>query len=64
MESIRNPEDSEEKVDLEFYHERAKITVEVLVKNIVMPELINKIFFELYKDITVKNVVKLLMRGK
>ena len=41
MESIRNPEDSEEKVDLEFYHERAKITVEVLVKNMVMPEEAN-----------------------
>ena len=64
MEGVRKPEETEENLDLEFYHERARITVDVLVRNMVMPELINKVFFEIYKDITIKNVVKMLMRCK
>jgi hypothetical protein len=64
MEGVRKPEETEENLDLEFYHERARITVDVLVRNMVMPELINKVFFEIYKDITIKNVIKMLMRCK
>lgn len=30
----------------------------------VMPEVVTKIFLEFYRDYTIKNVVKLLFRGK
>lgn len=54
----------EESVDLEFYFERARNTVQVLNDNLVKPEVPTAQFFEFYRDSTVMNVVKLLMRGK
>lgn len=53
-----------ESVDLDYYFERAKTTIEVLNVNMVKPEVPNKAFFEFYSDCTVMNVVKLLVRGK
>lgn len=45
-------------------YERAKLSIEVLVENMVPPEILNKVFFQYYREITLKNVIKLLLRGK
>jgi hypothetical protein len=44
--------------------EQAKITIELLVNNMVKPEISNTIFLNLYKELTVTNVVKILLRAK
>lgn len=36
----------------------------MLVDNLVPPEIVNKVFFQYYREITLKNVIKLLLRGK
>ena len=54
----------QEGIDLPFYHDRARLTIEVLVSNMVMPEVVNKIYFEYYREINVQNVAKLLLKGK
>ena len=51
-------------VNLEFTHERALLTIEVLVENLVIPEVDNKVFFEYYREPTIQNVAKLLIRAK
>ena len=50
--------------NLEFTHERALLTIEVLVENLVIPEVDNKVFFEYYREPTIQNVAKLLIRAK
>jgi hypothetical protein len=32
-------------VDLNYLQERAKLTIEVLVDNLVAPDIVNKVFF-------------------
>ena len=44
--------------------ERAKLTIEVLVDNLVPPEIVNKVFLQFYREISLKNAIKLLLRGK
>jgi hypothetical protein len=53
----------QETIDLVFFHDRARLTIEVLVVNMVLPEVVNKVFFEYYREVTVQNVTKLLLRG-
>lgn len=43
---------------------RAKTTIEVLVANMVRPDICNHILFAHYQDTTKKNVIKLLLRVK
>lgn len=45
----------------ETFH-TAKVTCEVLVANMVSPDMINNIFFSHYKKVTDQNAIKLLMR--
>jgi len=39
-------------------------TIEVLVANMVRPDICNAILFAHYKEVTKKNVIKLLLRVK
>jgi len=50
-------------LDLPLYFERAKLTIDVLVDNMVKPEVLNHIFFEFYKELNISSVVKILLRG-
>ena len=59
-----SPHANDNAVDLEFIHERARLTIEVLVENLVVPEVENKVFFEYYREPTIHNVAKLLIRAK
>jgi len=43
---------------------RAVTTIEVLVANMVRPDICNQILFSHYQDVTIKNVIKLLLRVK
>lgn len=45
----------------EWFH-TAKVTCEVLVANLVNPDMMNHIFFSHYKQLTPDNLIKLLMR--
>ena len=58
------PKENADKVDLNYLYERAKLSIEVLVENMVPPEILNKVFFQYYREITLKNVIKLLLRAK
>lgn len=52
----------EDKYNLEDWFHTAKVTCEVLVANMVNPDLMNHIFFSYYKRVTPENVIKLLHR--
>lgn len=54
--------ESEENFKLEENFHTAKVTCEVLVANMVNPDMMNHIFFSYYKHPTAQNVTKLLMR--
>lgn len=43
-------------------YDRAKTTITVLNENMVRPDICDQILFSHYKDITNKNVLKLLLR--
>jgi len=43
---------------------RARTTIEVLVANMVRPDIQNSILFAHYQEVTKKNVIKLLIRVK
>ena len=45
-------------------YSRAKCTIEVLVDNMVCPDIANHILFAHYQEATKKNVIKLLLRVK
>ena len=45
-------------------YEKAKTTIEVLVDNMVRPDICNHILFAHYQNVTPTNVIKLLMRVK
>ena len=51
-------------VDLELFHQRAKITCSMLAINMIMPDVTNKIYFDFHEDITVENVLKILIRAR
>ena len=59
-----NAEDSSESIDLDYYYERIKVTIEALNANMVKPEISDQSFFEFYSPVNLSNVVKLLRRGK
>lgn len=44
--------------------DRAKTTIEILTMNMVKPDICNYILFTHYKEVTKKNVIKLLLRCK
>jgi hypothetical protein len=54
----------EEKIDLDLYHSRAKLTLTALAKNMVMPEVSLKSFFEMHRDPTSHSVLKLVLKCK
>lgn len=43
-------------------YKRSRVSIEVLVANMVRPEICNHILFAFYQDVTKRNVIKLLMR--
>ena len=45
-------------------YEKAKTTIEVLVANMVRPDICNHVLFNHYQNVTPTNVIKLLMRVK
>ena len=47
---------------LEDWFYTAKVTCEVLVANMINPDMMNHIFFQHYKQVTADNVQKLLRR--
>ena len=49
---------------LQDLYTRSKTTIEVLVANMVRPDICNHILFNHYSDVTKKNVIKLLLRVK
>ena len=48
--------------ELKEWFDDAKVTCEVLVANMVNPDIMNHLFFALYKQVTFANVMKLLLR--
>ena len=48
--------------ELKEWFDEAKVTCEVLVANMVNPDIMNHLFFALYKQVTFANVMKLLLR--
>jgi hypothetical protein len=55
---------ADESIDIKYFHDRARLTIQALVDFMIMPEVVNEIFFEYYKEITLKNVTKLLLKAK
>lgn len=53
---------SEDYYNLEDWFYTAKVTCEVLVANMINPDMMNHIFFQHYKQVTESNVQKLLRR--
>ncbi len=61
---MEEKEDNYIDLNLEHYFDRSKMTIDVLIDNMVKPEdTINKHFQELYKEPTITNVIKILFRG-
>lgn len=54
---------AKEEVIVDLYT-RAKATIELLEANMVRPDISSTVLFEHYKDVTKKNVIKLLIRVK
>lgn len=54
----------EDSIDIKYFHDRASLTIKLLVDYMIMPEVVNEVFFDYYKDVTLKNVTKLLLRAK
>jgi len=54
--------ETDEYYNLEDWFYTAKVTIEVLVANMVNPDMMNHIFFQYYKQVTAENVSKLLRR--
>jgi hypothetical protein len=50
--------------ELEKWFSAAKVTIEVLVANMVNPEVVNHLFFAYYQAVTQANVIKLLIRAR
>lgn len=50
--------------ELDDWFHTAKVTCEVLVANMVNPDMMNHIFFSHYIKVTGENIIKLLMRVK
>ena len=50
--------------ELEKWFSAAKVTIEVLVANMVNPEVVNYLFFAYYQAITQGSVIKLLIRAR
>ena len=40
------------------------LTCSVLAKNMIMPDVTNKVYFDFHSDPTTENVLKLLIRGQ
>lgn len=51
-------------IELEKWFAAAKVTIEVLVANMVNPEVVNFLFFTYYQAVTQANVIKLLIRAR
>ena len=51
-----------ESLSLDQWFMQAKVTIEVLVANMVNPDMMNHIFFQHYKQVNEENVQKLLKR--
>lgn len=49
---------------MQGHYDRAKITIEVLIQNMIKPAVLNKVFFEHYREPTPQNTIKLLLRAK
>jgi hypothetical protein len=49
---------------LQEFHDRAKLTIEVLTRNMVCSDISLERIFEHYNDVTRENVIKLLLRCK
>jgi uncharacterized protein YktA (UPF0223 family) len=63
--SYDTPEDDEEdSYNTHSLYEKAKTTIEVLVANMVRPDICNHVLFTHYQNVTPTNVIKLLMRVK
>lgn len=63
--SYQSPEDDEEdSYNMQTLYDKAKTTIEVLVANMVRPDICNHILFNHYQNVTPTNVIKLLMRVK
>jgi len=50
--------------DLQGAFDKAKVTIEVLVGNLVNPEIVNNTFFLHYRNFSKQNLLKLLIRAK
>lgn len=50
--------------DLQAAFDKAKVTVEVLVANMVNPDVVNNTFFAYYRQFSKPNLMKLLLRAK
>jgi hypothetical protein len=50
--------------DQEAIFEKSKVTIEVLVANMVNPETVNNTFFSHYRVFSRENLLKLLLRAK
>ena len=54
--------ESNEYYNLEDWFYASKVTCEVLVANMINPDMMNHIFFQHYKEVTQENTQKLLRR--
>ena len=60
-----NSQEPESRVkDLQGAYEKAKVTIEVLVRNMVNPDVVNNTFFQHYRNFSKPNLLKLLIRAK
>jgi hypothetical protein len=60
----RSPRFTEVTVEeIRSYYDRAKITIEVLIKNMIRPIVLNRVLFEQYKELTPENTIRLLFRA-
>ena len=49
---------------LSEFHEKAKLTIEVLTRNMVSSDVSLERIFQHYEEITIENVIRLLLRCK
>jgi len=52
----------DDKIHMQEFYDKAKTTIEVLVANMVRPDIANHVLFTHYAEVTPTNVIKLLMR--
>lgn len=50
--------------ELDDWFHTAKVTCEVLVANMVNPDMMNHIFFSHYVKVTAESIIKILIRVK